>query len=278
MRDVANRKRASHVFTEESMHEAQVLPFAGGQVAVYSARSPDKTSPNEDAAALLPLSTRDGAEDGVLVVADGLGGQPGGASAAQIAVRCLEKALAAPPEDDRSVRGAILDGFEHANRSILELGIGAGTTLMAAELRGRILRPYHVGDSALLVAGQRGKLKLQTLSHSPVGYAVESGLLDEDEALHHEERHLLSNLVGAADMRIEIGSPLALAARDTVLLATDGLFDNQGVREILDTIRTGPLSAAAGTLARVCRERMQKPTEGRPSKPDDLTFVLYRRR
>jgi len=134
-----------------------------------------------------------------------------------------------------------------------------------------------VGDSAILVVGQRGKLKLQTLSHSPVGYAVESGLLDADEALHHEERHIVSNMVGAPDMRIEVGSALALAPRDTVLLATDGLMDNLGLAEIVEIVRRGPLERAARRLAELCDERMRRPLEGQPSKPDDVTFVLFRR-
>ncbi len=135
-----------------------------------------------------------------------------------------------------------------------------------------------MGDSEIVVVGQRGRLKLQTVSHSPVGYAVEAGMLDGEEALHHDERHLVSNLVGSAEMRIEVGSPLALAPRDTVLLGTDGLFDNLVFYEIVEAIRVGPLERAAQELAEAALKRMQEPVEGQPSKPDDLTFILYRRR
>ena len=137
-------------------------------------------------------------------------------------------------------------------------------------------RPYHVGDSEILVVGQRGRIKLQTVSHSPVGYAVEAGLLTQKEALHHDDRHLVSNLIGSPDMRIEVGSPMVLAPRDTVLLATDGLFDNLTVREIVKMIRAGPLLDAASALIRACESRMQSPGAGTPSKPDDVTFILYR--
>ena len=78
----------------------------------------------------------------------------------------------------------------------------------------------------ILAIGQKGKIKLQTISHSPVGLAVESGHLDESEAMHHEQRHVVSNVVGDQTMRIEVGAKLMLAPRDTVLLSTDGLFDN----------------------------------------------------
>ena len=170
----------------------------------------------------------------------------------------------------------ILDGVEEGNDAVRELGIGAATTLVVAEIAGRTLRPYHVGDSAILVVGQRGKLKLQTVPHSPVGYALESGLLEEKEALHHDERHLISNMVGAPDMRIEVGSPIRLAPRDTVLLATDGLLDNLSLQEITDGIRTGPLASGVEKLADTCRRRMCAPEGEHPSKPDDVTFLLFR--
>ncbi len=49
----------------------------------------------------------------------------------------------------------------------------------------------------ILFTGHKGKIKLQTISRSPVGYAVHTGLLDETEAMHHEDRHLASNIIGS---------------------------------------------------------------------------------
>jgi serine/threonine protein phosphatase PrpC len=119
-------------------------------------------------------------------------------------------------------------------------------------------------------------MKLQTVSHSPVGFAKEAGLLDEQEAMHHEERHVVSNVIGAADMRIEIGSVLKLAPMDTVVLTSDGLVDNLHVNEIVERLRKGPLDGAVKNLAAVARQRMTQPQEGEPSKPDDLTFIVFR--
>jgi len=256
------------------MTEASCLEIAGGLAAVYSSRSPDRDGGNQDAAALFSFDPG----QGVLAVADGMGGQAGGASASRLALEALERALGAPGAERAPVRGGILDGIEAANRAVLELGIGAGTTFAAVEVLLDTLRPYHVGDSEILVVGQRGRIKLQTIAHSPVGYAVEAGVLDEAEAMHHDERHIVSNVVGSAEMRIEVGSPLALAPNDTVLLATDGLFDNLGVPEIVEIIRTGGLPEVAARLAGACSARMAAPAPGEPSKPDDVTFILYRRR
>jgi serine/threonine protein phosphatase PrpC len=225
------------IFTDVDMREPQPLRLPGAEAVVFSRRSPEK-SQNQDAAGCFLLDA-----GGVLVVADGLGGQPGGASASRLALESLGTALSGVTDRASAARTAILDGLEEANRQVLDLGIGAGTTLAAAEVFVDTLRPYHVGDSEILVVGQRGRIKLHTVSHSPV----------------------------------EVGSPLSLARRDTVLLATDGVFDNLRLPEIVDTIRVKPLERVAVRLAEVARRRMEAPTEGLPSKPDDLTFILYRR-
>ena len=272
MREMRAGASEARFLIEQNMSEGECFSFATGRVVIYSACCPGKESSNEDAAAVLPLDP----ERGILVVADGVGGRPGGASAAAIAVRCLRDAVGRAARADNGLRGAILDGVERANQAVRELGGGAGTTLSVAEIEGTTLRPYQVGDSATLVIGQRGKIKLRTVAHSPVGYAVESGLLDAEEAMHHDERHLISNLLGDAEMRIEVGSRLALAPRDTVLLATDGLFDNLHAKEIVETVRTKSLPVVARILAQACIERMLEPREAHPSKPDDLTFIVFR--
>jgi serine/threonine protein phosphatase PrpC len=138
------------------------------------------------------------------------------------------------------------------------------------------MRSYHVGDSLIMLVGQRGKLKFQSVSHSPVGYAVEAGLMDETEAIHHEERNVVSNIIGTPDMRIDVGPAIKLAPKDTLLLASDGLPDNLYVDEIVSRIKAGPLLGAAEALVEDCRGRMQYSQQQRPNHPDDLSVILYR--
>ncbi len=95
--------------------------------------------------------------------------------------------------------------------------------------------------------------------------------------MHHEDRHLVSNMLGMPDMRIEVGSALELGRFDTLLLATDGLFDNLHTQEVVDRVRKGSLTGVAQRLVDQCRRRMQESKPGLPSKPDDLTFILFRR-
>ena len=262
----------TRLFFEQEQLEDTTFELAGGVVSVLSMRSPDKETPNEDAIAVIPT----GNHSGVLAVADGLGGAPAGKQASYLALRRLARAVEAALREGAEVRTGILNGFESANEEVLALAVGAATTLTVVEFDGRLVRHYHVGDSMVLLTGQRGKVKMQSIPHSPVGYAVESGLLDEADAMHHEERHVISNVIGSADMRIEMGSAVELAIRDTLLLASDGLSDNLHVSEIIECVRKGPIAKVTRNLAKLARERMEDAVEGNPSKPDDLTFAIFR--
>jgi serine/threonine protein phosphatase PrpC len=141
------------------------------------------------------------------------------------------------------------------------------------------MRSYHVGDSGIIVTGQRGRLKLQTTAHSPTGYAVEAGFIDEAEALAHSDRNIVSNVVGSHDLRIEIGPVIKLAPRDSVIVASDGLFDNMLSEEIIQQVRCGDLLTSANALASLCNTRMQgDPRDATSGHPDDLSFILFRPR
>jgi serine/threonine protein phosphatase PrpC len=242
-------------------------------VAVFTA-SPayDDDATNQDAAAVVAK----GEDRFALIVADGAGGLPLGHKAAALVVGSIVDTIGAADHGEGSLKTAVLDGLDKANNAIRELGVGAASTAVVVQVEGRTLRPYHVGDSTVLVVGQRGKVKLLTVSHSPVGYQVEAGLLQREESLHHEDLNVVSNLVGTEDMRIEVGPSMTLAARDTVVAGSDGLFDNLHLREIVEIVRAGPIHEVAQKLAAAVTERMLNPTAGLPSKPDDLTFIVYR--
>lgn len=242
--------------------------FLSGHTACFTHHSPDKER-NEDAVAVVPT----GAHAGVLVVADGLGGQPRGDDAARTVVETMTE-IAVNPEE--SLREAILHAIDQANNRIQEAGYGGGATLAVLEIEDNHIRPYHIGDAFIIVMGQRGRIKFQNIAHSPMGYAVESGLMDEIDAVHHHERNLVSNFVGTTDMYIDIGPRIELAPRDTVVIASDGLSDNLYVEEIIEAVRTGPLDTAATRLRDKAIARMTADGSELPSHPDDLSFCLFR--
>lgn len=254
--------------------ESRVIEIGGGSMVAYTCRSPDKETDNEDTVAAIPY----GPDAAVLVVADGAGGLPAGRRASRTAVAQLEASLQTAMSETMLLRTAILNGIEEANRAVLELGGGSATTLTVVTIEGAIARTYQIGDSEAIIVGQRGKVKAQTLAHSPTGFAVEAGFLDQRAALHHEERHLVSNFLGSSDMRIDMGGTVMLSPFDSVLLASDGLTDNLHFTEIVEVIRKGSLITAAENLARLARRRMTVESKTQPSKPDDLSLILFRKR
>ena len=245
----------------------------GGEFVAYTCRSPDKSTENEDTVAVIPY----GPGAAVMLVADGAGGLPAGKRASLTAAQSLEASLQKSMAETMLLRTAILDGIDAANAAVQALGNGSATTLTVVTVEGRTVRAYQIGDSEAMVVGQRGLVRLQTTPHSPTGFAVEAGFLDEKEALHHEDRHLVSNFLGAADMRIDVGAELSLQPRDTIMLASDGVMDNVHVNEIIERIRKGPLGEAADKVVALARHRMAGLSAAQPSKPDDLSLILFRK-
>lgn len=230
-------------------------------------REPDQ--PCQDAA--LAIAAGDGM---VLAIADGVGGSRGGAEASRLATNALREALlGASPEQD--VRHTVMDAFEAADAALRATSAAGSTTLLVVEIQGGVVRTYNTGDSEAMVVGGRGKIRLRTVSHSPVGYQVAAGVLDDAEALHHDHRHYISNVVGTGEMRIDVGPPYTMAAHDTLVLGSDGLFDNVAAEEIAEIVRRGSLSTATEALVELARRRMRAPGPDDPSKPDDLSVVLY---
>jgi serine/threonine protein phosphatase PrpC len=255
-----------------TLQAAETYCTGPGIIAVFSRSPPVYEKPNEDRLAVIPVND----ESVVLVIADGVGGHSGGETASQIAVQEIQAAVTGALQESGELRSAILTGIENANTSIIATTSGAASTIAVVEINGNTVRTYHAGDSEILITGQRGKVKHQTLSHSPVGYAMESGLMDEGEAIMHEERHIVSNVLGSRDMHITIGSPVKMAAFDTLLAGSDGLFDNLHKQEIIEIIRKDSILACSQSLVQEATGRMLSEQTDHPSKFDDMSFIIFR--
>ena len=247
--------------------------LGGGHAVAYTCKAPGKDTENEDSVAIIPY----GPGAVVLVVADGAGGLPAGKRASHTAVATLADSLRSSSEHTSLLRTAVMNGIEAANEAVLGLANGSATTLTVITVEGLQARSYQVGDSEAIIVGQRGAIKLQTMAHSPTGFAVHAGFLDERDALHHEERHLVSNFLGTIDMRMDVGATIELKPRDTILVASDGLMDNLHVAEIIECVRKGPMQTAVQRAVDLANQRMIQARPGEPSKPDDLSLNLFRK-
>jgi serine/threonine protein phosphatase PrpC len=245
----------------------------GGSVVATTWKDPEKETANEDTVGIVPY----GPEAAVLVIADGAGGLPAGKQASLTAVTTLAASLQSSVERTILLRTAILNGIDTANEAVMALGNGSATTMTVVTIEGLVARAYQIGDSEALVVGQGGIIRMQTTAHSPTGFAVEAGFLDHRDALHHAERHLVSNFLGTSDMRIDMGAAIELRPRDTVLLASDGVTDNVHLDEIIERIRKGPLAQSAQAVVSLARRRMANGDSKQPSKPDDLSLILFRK-
>ncbi len=251
--------------------EPEIISLEHGELACFSVRSPVKETPNEDALAIIPVDN----ETTILVVADGMGGMPAGEQASMVVVESIVYSLEGASSQSQ-IREAIIDGIDAANKNIQELKSGSGSTVSVAEIYQNQLRTYHVGDSLILLTSSHGNIKYQSMSHSPIGYALECGVIDQHHAMIHRERNLISNYVGAPDMHIQIGPILELAAQDTLILSSDALSDNLYEQEISEFIRKGPLIDGVNEMITVCKQNMLEPLPDRLCHPDDLTFICFR--
>ncbi len=171
----------------------------------------------------------------LFVVADGMGGHRGGATASRIAVDALAAALTRAGTDS-SVSGIsgisgdwLADAIRAANRNVhaaaakdAELN-GMGTTLVAILVAASgAAWVAHVGDSRAYRL-REGVLEPLTEDHSVVAEMVRRGLITPEEAEIHPRRNEILRSVGIEpDVEPEL-SELELRPGDRVLLCSDGL-------------------------------------------------------
>lgn len=190
---------------------------------------------NEDYGAIaVPRLERLAGRGIVAVVADGIGGAPGGREAAEIAVgKFIEMYYAAP--DSMTPEKAAREALNAANETVFDAGranpdlFGMGTTLSALVLCGGKARTVHVGDTRIY------RLRRGKLSH-----------LTEDHNLHaHGLSHILTRSVGTYEQAEPDCVAYNLALRDRFLLCTDGISGVLADKEIAAVLVGEPVPARA---------------------------------
>ncbi len=201
-----------------------------------------------------------GAEKGqLMVVADGMGGHKGGATASKLAANTIKERFLSSGGDD--VAAILRDAMEQANAVIFQEASehdeleGMGTTTSALLIRGGRCWIGHVGDSRIYrVRG--GEIEQLTDDHSLVATMVREGLLSAEEAETHPRRNVLQRSMGvASEVEADVAGPLDLAPGDHFLLCSDGLHGLVNSSEMAEVINNHDIEAAADRFIELALER-----------------------
>jgi len=201
---------------------------------------------------------------GLWVVADGMGGPPGGDIASRLAVETITGYVVAHLSEAESrarpgtrARDLLLaEAIQAANDAIREAAAqqpdleGMGTTVVALHIPPGpepTALIAHVGDSRAYVL-RDGRLLPLTRDHSLVEEYIERGLLTPATARQSPLSHVLTRAVGT-DPRVtpDLASH-ALLPDDVLLLCTDGvtkMLEDEAIAELLKKTAHSP--------ATVCR-------------------------
>ena len=175
-------------------------------------------------------------ENGILALADGMGGHRAGEVASRMATDLVVAELAPvtaglePDADPQRTMLAVERSINRANEAIFAAGRtdakygGMGTTLALAVFRGGRVTWAHVGDSRVYrVRGPR--MKLLTRDDSLLRDQVEQGVISAEEASQSHNRSLVTRALGIGETVMPHLADDAAVPGDIYVLCSDGLND-----------------------------------------------------
>jgi protein phosphatase len=206
----------------------------------------------------------------LLVVADGMGGHRGGATASRLAAETVKAQYLGSEGTD--IPGALLESLTRANARIFHEAQanpdlrGMGTTTSALVVRDGNAWFGHVGDSRIYMV-RGSEIKQLTEDHSLVATMVREGLLTKTEAENHPRRNVLQRSMGVSEqVEIDVSGPFPLVEGDIFILCSDGLHGVVKEEEML-AVAQKPLREAADEFIKKAIER---------GAPDNVTVIVAR--
>jgi len=172
-------------------------------------------------------------EQGLFIVADGMGGHQGGEVASRMVAEQLSASIPEllshhpQPASREQIAKALSQSIQIVNKNVMlagqELDLqGMGSTVVMALVHGSFVFVGHIGDSrAYLVRAQQ--IRRLTKDHSLVAELVRTGQISEEQARVHPYRNIVTKAIGTTG---EVHSELAYYASlpgDILILCTDGL-------------------------------------------------------
>jgi len=224
---------------------------------------------NEDAFALVP-----GCD--LYIVCDGVGGRPGGQTAARIVAGALPELLcgqlAAGDLTEAALRELLRATLARLSRTVREEAArwagraGMGATVVLAVVRGGQAVIAHMGDSRAYRFRQ-GELARLTADHSVTGILVQRGEITEEQARSHPARGLITRYVGMPEGVDPDVTAAGFEPGDRLLLSTDGLtvvVPDAGVLTVL--------AGTGGDPAAACRQLVEAALAA--GAPDNVTVLV----
>ena len=214
----------------------------------------------------------------LLILADGIGGGPGGDIASQIAVDWFRDGYTS--ETTLQTRDRLMNGLEVANNRIRltcdenPALSGMGTTLVGVAIKGNSLDWVSVGDSPLWLV-REGELVRLNADHSYGGLLklkAEKGEISHEEAAQSPHRNVLFSAVLGEDLStVDLsGESVSLRSGDVVIVASDGV-ETCSDEEIVQLATDGaPAAADIASAVLAAVQGYNKPGQ------DNATLVVYR--
>ena len=216
-----------------------------------------------------------GAPAVLMVLADGMGGEVGGATASHCVVQAFERHF---PASRRATDLRLNECLTAATRALHdrisadpELD-GMGSTVVAALYDGRHLSWLSVGDSPMwLFTG--GRLVRLNADHSMGPFLdrlAELGEISPEEARRDGRRHMLRSAVTGSEVDLidSVHRSCRLGSGDCLLLASDGLqtLTEEEIERLLGSAHDDPEAAADALLSAV--------RAAAPPNQDNVTFLV----
>ena len=196
-------------------------------------------------------------ESGLFVLADGMGGHPEGAMAAQLALQTFSAYFqkAANPTV-REVPEFLTSALMAAHHQIIRYAAEKGmldtprTTLVAAVMERGNMHWVHCGDSRLYIV-RDGELLTRTRDHS---YMEQQSNLGRNT--QHINRNILFTCLGSpAKPVFDLSGPIQLQQGDRILLCSDGLWGTVKDSEIAQQLATHVLEQSVPELEEMALKR-----------------------
>ena len=172
------------------------------------------------------------AQDGMFVVADGMGGHNAGEVASAMAIKMLGDAQKAGVTDANQLSEVI----KQINKAIFQASAdqtdqrGMGTTLTALALTPSnrnsevSVSVANIGDSRTYLL-RNGEFRQVSIDHSYVQELVSEGLITKEEARTHARRNIVTRALGIEPNVAVDTWTLPLINGDRYILCSDGLVD-----------------------------------------------------